>query len=201
MKEEQTPTYRAAGKSLLALTIAIDKELREQAYRPLSFARLNDIAEAICLLLGEDEKDKPRILGEFCQGLMELEMAAIESPEVSKRIAVGAQKLLIAMCNVAIVIARDRMRIEVDRITPLARRNQIKENVISRARTLAHGFWSIDVASKIRTGEMAETVYKKLVEEGHFDLLPDSAERLKEWIKPVAPEYAKKGGRRKLSRP
>ncbi|MNJ72223.1 hypothetical protein D3C77_688490 [compost metagenome] len=71
---------------------------------------------------------------------------------------------------------------------------------MSRARTLAQEFWSLDEAKEIRSGDMAEKVYRKLVAEGMIDLLPGSAERLKEWIKPVAPEYAKKGGRRKISR-
>lgn len=199
MKEESTPTYRMVGQSLMELTTAISKELKDQDYKPLSFARLNDIAETICMIF-DDEDVKPGILGGFGRGVIDLEMAAVKSPEVANEIATGAQRILIAMCNVAIVVARDRMRAEVDRITPLARRNQVKEDVMSRARTLAQEFWSLDEAKEIRSGDMAEKVYRKLVAEGMIDLLPGSAERLKEWIKPVAPEYAKKGGRRKISR-
>lgn len=200
MRKESTPTYKSAGKYLVELVAAIDKELEEQNYRPLSFARLNDIAETICLVF-DDEEEKPRILGGFCRGLIDLQMAAVESPEVANQIAAGAQKLLIAMCNVAIVVARDRMRVEFDRIAPLARRNKVREDVITLARVLAKRFWELDVGNEIRTGDMAEKVYRKLADEGLVKLLPGSTDRVKEWIKPVAPDYAKKGGRRKLSRP
>lgn len=200
MKEESTPTYKSVGKHLEALAAAIDKELEEQHYRPLSFARLNDIAETICMIF-DDEEEKPRILGDFCQGLIDLQMAAVESPEVANVIAAGAQKILIAMCNVAIVVAHDRMRVEVARIAPLARRNQASGNLITLARVLAKRFWALDAGNEIRTGDMAEKVYRKLADEGLIKLLPGSADRVKKWIKPVAPEYATKAGRRKISRP
>ncbi|MFD2407861.1 hypothetical protein ACFSVK_22415 [Azorhizophilus paspali] len=44
---------------------------------------------------------------------------------------------------------------------------------------------------------MAEQVYRALAAEGLADSLPDTTERIKEWIKPVAPDYARKGGRRR----
>ena len=199
MREESTPTYRMVGESLVKLTTQIDREIRERD-KPLSFARLNDIAETICMIFDDDEV-KPGVIGGFTRGLIDLQAAAISAPEVADEIGAGAQKLLIAMCNVAIVIARDRMRAEVERIAPLARRNQEKEEVMDRAKTLAQEFWAKDDLQQMRSGAMAEKVYRKLADEGMIDLLPGSVERLKAWIKPVAPAYAKKGGREKTSRP
>lgn len=178
----------------------IDDELARAGPKQISFARMNEIAETICLILGEDEA-KPQIVRGFHTGLAELERIAVENPKLKSEVASASQKVMIAMFKVAIVVARERMRAEVRRIAPLANRNGRKEPAMARARELAQEMWAADLGQEIRSSTMADKVYRRLADEGMADLLPDSAERIKVWIKPVAPDYARRGGRRKTPRP
>ncbi len=67
----------------------------------------------------------------------------------------------------------------------------------SRALSIAAAQWRLDTDQELRIGDMAERVYRALAAEGFTEALPGTAERIKEWIKPAAPEYARKGGRRR----
>ncbi|VVO30884.1 hypothetical protein [Pseudomonas fluorescens] len=200
MKREATPTYKLIGAAITTLGTVIDEELAGANPKQLSFARMNQIAETICLILGEDEV-KPKVLKGFNKGLADLERLAVENPELRSEVTSGAHKVMISMFKVAIVVARERMRVEVRRISPLANRNELKEPAIARARVIAQEMWALDVRQEIRSSSMADKVYRRLADEGMADLLPGSAERVKEWIKPVAPDYARKGGRSKIPRP
>ncbi|QOI03400.1 MULTISPECIES: hypothetical protein [Pseudomonas syringae group genomosp. 2] len=73
--------------------------------------------------------------------------------------------------------------------------NRLKEQAMEKALSFAESRWNEDVNQSIRIGDMAVTVYRCLVDIGLHMALPDTSERLKEWIKPVAPAYARKGGR------
>lgn len=73
--------------------------------------------------------------------------------------------------------------------------NNAKFKAKERAKAIADDLWRADVEEKIRISVMADKVYRKLVDEGFVDQLPGHAETLKEWINPVAPEYARKPGR------
>jgi len=75
--------------------------------------------------------------------------------------------------------------------------NAAKASAVERAQTIATELWQADIAQVIRVGDMADRVYRALTDEGLTESLPGTAERLKEWIKPVAPDYARKGGRRR----
>lgn len=198
MKAISTPTYKSVGAALLKLTNEIDEELRVSD-KPLGFARLNDMAEAICLLIGNEDAKCMALKG-FSEGFFKLEMAAYDSPESAKEIAYGAQKILIAMCNIAIVIASDRIDVEVARMAPLARQNEEKEFITRLARAKARELWAADTLQEIRSGEMADKVYKAMISLNLLEFLPGSPDRLKKWIKPEAPEYALKPGRKKTSR-
>lgn len=200
MRREATPTYKLVGAAITKIGHVIDDELARAGPKQLSFARMNEIAATISLILGEDEA-KPQILKGFHAGLAELERIAVENPELKGELARASQKVMLAMFKVAIVVARERMRAEVRRIAPLANRNGRKEPAMARARELAQEMWAADLGQEIRSSTMADKVYRRLADEGMADLLPDSAERVKEWIKPVAPDYARKGGRRKTPRP
>lgn len=84
---------------------------------------------------------------------------------------------------------------QAPKIRPLARQNRMKATVIERARTIAAEFWHADINKEIRIGAMADSVYRALATEGFTESLPDTVERVNEWIKPAAPDYARKGGR------
>ncbi len=73
--------------------------------------------------------------------------------------------------------------------------NEVKSAAIARGQAIAIDLWKADAAKQIRLGDMAERVYRALVDEGFKEILPGTSDRLKEWIKPVAPDYARKGGR------
>jgi len=69
--------------------------------------------------------------------------------------------------------------------------------VFKRAEAIACELWKSDKSQVIRIGEMADKVYRKLAKEGFLDSLPDNPESIKDWIKLVAPDYARKGGRKR----
>lgn len=80
--------------------------------------------------------------------------------------------------------------------------NRIKEEAMKKALALASSRWEEDVNRSIRIGDMADIVYRTLAEQGLQMALPGTSDRLKEWIKSVAPDYARKGGRsRKTTAP
>lgn len=76
-------------------------------------------------------------------------------------------------------------------------KSKARENAKFAAKTLAHYLWSKDTDNKIKIKEMAINVYAELSQTEHHVELPDQAVSLKEWIKEVAPAYAKEAGRPK----
>ncbi|MCY1302334.1 hypothetical protein D9M70_519840 [compost metagenome] len=79
----------------------------------------------------------------------------------------------------------------------LTNKNRAAQQLKERARVIAGELWDADQYRAIRIGEMAESVYRRLVGEGQQDGLPGSSGALKAWIRPVAPDYATRGGRQK----
>jgi hypothetical protein len=71
--------------------------------------------------------------------------------------------------------------------------NAAKATVQDRARTLASEVWQADTDQEFRLKDMAGLVKDVLKREGREDL--PSLERIKKWIKPVAPAYASNPGR------
>jgi len=61
--------------------------------------------------------------------------------------------------------------------------------------TLAIHKWREDQEQIIRVGEMCHLVWNSLCDGHHKNEIPDKQEGLREWIKNIAPEYARKGGR------
>ncbi|MFC2970995.1 hypothetical protein ACFOJE_02035 [Azotobacter bryophylli] len=86
---------------------------------------------------------------------------------------------------------------QASRMRPLAKIHEAKSATIERAQAVATELWQADTAQEIRLGDMADRVYRALAADDFAESLPGSAERIKEWIKPAAPEYARKGGRRR----
>lgn len=79
----------------------------------------------------------------------------------------------------------------------LDKKNQAKKEARKMAQDIATELWQPDTAQEIRLGDMADRVYRTLAAEGFAESLPGTTERIKEWIRPVAPDYARKGGRRR----
>lgn len=104
--------------------------------------------------------------------------------------------LLVAMSNETdrVSAAADRER---DQLKGITARNQAISLATDRARAIAADLWDQDEEEQIRIGEMAQRVWAVMIDEGLRDQMPEQADRLKVWIKPVAPAYATKGGRTK----
>lgn len=71
---------------------------------------------------------------------------------------------------------------------------QAKQVARARAQLIAGELWKRDIDQKIRLGEMAQIVWARLIDEGYKDTLPNSTNVLNDWIRPVAPSYARKPG-------
>lgn len=69
--------------------------------------------------------------------------------------------------------------------------NQHKKDLAGMARVIAEKQWSDD--NTVLIGTMADTVYREVVK--YTTAMPDNAETVKNWIRSVAPESAKKRGR------
>lgn len=66
-----------------------------------------------------------------------------------------------------------------------------------QAKIIAKVLWNNDKDQKIRVAEMARTVYAELYDCGFDEQLPQNQDSLQDWIREVAPPYAKMGGRPK----
>ncbi|KRP91039.1 hypothetical protein TX25_18740 [Pseudomonas lactis] len=75
--------------------------------------------------------------------------------------------------------------------------NKGKASAIDRAKAIAEDLWTADENRKVRTSQMADMVWKRLIDEGFSKQLPDNVERVRVWIRGVAPEFAKAKGRPK----
>lgn len=62
---------------------------------------------------------------------------------------------------------------------------------------IAKALWNNDKDEKIRIAEMARIVYAELYDSGLSKQLPCNQDSLQEWIRDIAPPYAKVGGRPK----
>lgn len=69
----------------------------------------------------------------------------------------------------------------------------VKADVIALARRLAREKWGEDIGQTIRTGEMAEMLFRELKETEHANKV-SSVNTVKRWIQPVTPDYAKRPG-------
>lgn len=72
-----------------------------------------------------------------------------------------------------------------------------KEKAQWAAKTLASHFWKSDIKQEIRIKEMCVIVFGELLQSEHNEQLPDKSPSLKDWIKDVAPSYAREAGRPK----
>jgi hypothetical protein len=72
-----------------------------------------------------------------------------------------------------------------------ARREDAKKWATNTARQL----WEKDTNKSIRIAKMAGLLWPLFVDSGFVDVRPDNGETIKDWIRPVAPEYATVGGR------
>ena len=84
---------------------------------------------------------------------------------------------------------------------PLLKRNARKQELMGSVRAHARQLWEEKDDQRLRITEMSELLWKEIVSSPQYpefsDLLPDKPAGLKPWIRPVAPDYARRGGRPK----
>lgn len=98
-----------------------------------------------------------------------------------------------------IVLEAFKTKTNQSKMSGLSILNEGKATARKRAKEIASGLWNKDTEQKIRLGQMADLVWKVLVDEDYTNYLPNTAASIKAWIKPVAPTYACKGGRPKTT--
>jgi len=76
-------------------------------------------------------------------------------------------------------------------------KSRAKEHAQIAAKTLANFLWNQDKDNQIKIKEMAITVHAELYQTEHREQLPNHSVSLKDWIKDIAPEYAREAGRPK----
>ncbi|SDT10067.1 hypothetical protein SAMN05216271_3588 [Halopseudomonas sabulinigri] len=72
--------------------------------------------------------------------------------------------------------------------------------IVGVAQATAQKEWGNDTEYKIRIREMVEVVWSAMIDDGFVNFLPESRETIRDWIAPVAPDYARAPGRPKKAK-
>lgn len=199
-----TPTYKRAqphnDKAILANIEALSGEVGAPNMELLLHATLEAIRACNAVANADDNIEGWAAAEEDVRAAFFLLQSIVE---LNADMAVLAQAVAQMMTSAWRGVSQNLVEAQVDReipaIRPIARINAAKAAAIERAQAIAIELWQTDTAQEIRIGEMAERIYRTLAAEGFIGALPDTAERIKEWIRPTAPDYARKGGRRRKS--
>lgn len=189
----RTPTFKKLNKQLEAAATIFDAITANGG--EVTFEQLRELNKAAVADAHKDTKEETLKL--LNQGLDELEQLSVAMPFLSERLRHAAGMLVIGAIQVGIFPAGKRQEQEKKRIKSILIHNNSKAAAVERAQAIATELWQADTAQEIRLGEMADKVYRALAADGFADLLPGSTDRIKEWIRMAAPEYASKGGRRR----
>ncbi|HBN9846904.1 TPA: hypothetical protein L3934_006136 [Pseudomonas aeruginosa] len=194
MEMEDTPTYKKVGLALSVVVDVVEKQMEDSPDGIFSFEQMCLISKVMPLLL-DDSAEAESVKEKLLTGLNIMRSVGEDFPEVADEVAAGAQLLVMGMFQLVSELADRKMISEAAKMAPLAKHNSEKERLIRKARTLAQEMWREDGEQKIRIGEMTANVYSALYGEGHGESLPSNQDAVKDWIRPVAPAYARKGGK------
>lgn len=147
------------------------------------------------LMLCEHSRFKNMALKSFALALNEIRDLAEENPDIATRLLGALFGLAVGYQGVVTGNSMARLGNFADRVGPIAKLNAEKAAVTDRAKVIAKERWAGDRSQSVRIGEMADLVYRQLASEGYTDALPGSSERVKDWLKSVAPEFARRPGR------
>jgi len=172
-------------------SLAVDRWLASESFR---------LAMTISSLAGNIES-ATRATHRSVEAFLGIDELVRDFPECSDRIEQISGTLLSACYEVVkSCVLADHAR-QNSTIRPLAKVNAAASAAIApsidRARTLASEMWQADTDQEYSITAMAKEVLDILKREG-FKSLPQ-IERIKEWIRPVAPSHASKPGRRRRS--
>ncbi len=191
--EERTPTHRKIGVAMERVVDEITQEMEKSGGIVFNFQQLRSVAATFPLLVDPDERET--VESGLAAGIDALEHIAERHPDSAEDVAAATQALLLGMFGVMNEVVTKAIEGEMLRIAPLVKQNDAKAQLISRACAIAEKLWQEDHEKVIRISGMADQVYRALSAEGYTDTLPGTADAIKIWIKPVAPDYARKGGR------
>lgn len=88
------------------------------------------------------------------------------------------------------------MGVSEAREAKLRARNIKKAQVKSRAQEIAAQSWANDDSQTLRIGAVALIAWGQLIDEGFTESMPDKPSGIHSWIRPVAPAYASRPGKR-----
>jgi len=196
MEIQDTPTYNRVGLALSVLVDVVEKEMKDSPDGLFSFEKMRLIGKTIPILLS-DRDEVESVREKLLEGLGLLEEVSLDFPEVAQETAAGAQMLVMAMFQLVSELVDNKITSEAAKMAPLARQNAQKGKAIKEAKKLAQLMWSQDKEQKIRIGRMAAIIYGELHQLGYGDMLRSNQDPVKDWIRPVAPAYACKGGKPK----
>lgn len=144
-----------------------------------------------CIPEGEHRNASEELFETAMQILESLEQ---EYPKERKRLYLLAHALLFTSFSMALGNGLALHKQQAKQMGQLIKKNQAAASNRSVAQKLAADMWALDESQLIRTTEMADKVYRAMAKMDLEKPLPDTLERVKQWIRPVAPEHAKRRG-------
>lgn len=190
LTNKELPTWEtlSAAKNILKTII---KEYKSEAPNIDRLGRLT----AASVILAEEVDSKYYATKLFASAIVRLEGLMESHPEVAHTALIAAEELATAAQMIIAGNAANRYNNNAAKIKPILKINEHAEIRRNKACELAKQIWDADADQELRLSEMAACVRDELQRDGHEDL--PKIERIKEWIKSVAPPYARRPGRGK----
>lgn len=129
------------------------------------------------------------------QAFAMFEAVAGDDEDVSYDLRYALTCLLTAALNGRTRSVYRQAAIEKAALRGLSARAEASATIITRAQELAAELWDRDATRSIRVGDMADLVYARLLDEASDPGKAPELERVRKWIRHVAPDYAKRPGR------
>lgn len=192
MDEQSTPTHKKIGIHLVRVLDEISPEINSG--EDLS---LDQIKSIISVALFAGRETLASSMESLNAGIEILKIVSESHPDSARGINAGLLNIAGAIFETTNEVACEAISRELTSFKPLANKNSAKSVAIERAKEIAKQLWDKDITRSIRIGDMADKVYRALASEGLQNSLPETTDRVKAWIKPVTPDYARLGGRSK----
>jgi hypothetical protein len=143
-------------------------------------------------LSGEDREKTAEMLG---RALVNLTLLLEKHPESDELIMGFATAIILVGVRSVEELIFKFSESEFKKARPFLEANRKKSIIIERAKTIADELWQADSGQEYRVTDMAKLVMDILKREGTEDL--PAIGRVADWIKPIAPHYARLAGRRR----
>lgn len=143
-------------------------------------------------LSGEDREKTAEMLG---RSLVNLTLLLEKHPESEELIMGSATAIILVGVRAVEDLIFRSSESEFKKARPFLEANRKKSIIVERAKTIASQIWQADTGQEYRVTDMAKLVMDILKREGTADL--PAIGRVADWIKPIAPHYARLAGRRR----